>query len=170
MKNSSPSASLDFITLKTGEDKKILVEQYKILIESINKLNEVRETANNFWIALNGTLIGMIAYIRDAENMRGEQKPFLLFTILLFGFILTFSWLSFLRSIKRNIDERNNLTIECEKYFPAKIFTSLMRRAGKEENWSSMVLKEMFVPLTFLTGYIFFALLLCIAPRTIVPC
>ena len=154
----------------TEEDRKTLMEQYKLLLESINKLNDVRETANNFWITINGVLIGMIAYIRDAESMGGDQKPFLLFTVLFCGFVLTLSWLSSLSSIKKNIEIRNDLTIELEKYLPAKIFTLLMIKTGRKENWSSMVLKEMFVPLSFLLGYIFFAALLCISPRVLLPC
>ncbi|MBP6951391.1 MAG: hypothetical protein KA112_02695 [Alphaproteobacteria bacterium] len=166
MGRSTPSSLIPL----TEEGRKILMEQYKLLLESINKLNDVRETANNFWITINGALIGMIAYIRDAESMGGDQKPFLLFTVLFFGFVLTLSWLSSLASIKKNIEIRNDLTIELEKYLPAKIFTLLMRKTGRKENWSSMVLKEMFVPLSFLIGYIFFAALLCISPRTLVPC
>ncbi|MBY0501990.1 MAG: hypothetical protein K2P93_08350 [Alphaproteobacteria bacterium] len=158
-----------FITLTTEKDKQVLMEQYKLLLESIHKLNDVREIANSFWIALNSALISMAAYIRDSQSVGGEQKSFLLITVLIFGFVLTLSWLSYLWSIKRNIEIRNDLTIEFEKYFPAKVFTSLMRKAGKEENWSSMVLKEMFVPLAFLIGYIFFASLLCISPGAVVP-
>jgi hypothetical protein len=157
-----------FITITREEDKQVLMEQYKLLLESIHKLNDVREIANSFWIALNSALIGMVAYIRDSQSVGGEQKSFLLFTVLIFGFVLTLSWLSYLWSIKKNIEIRNDLTIEFEKYFPAKVFTSLMRKAGKKENWSSMVLKEMFVPLCFLIGYIFFASLLYISPRTLI--
>jgi hypothetical protein len=137
----------------------------------VNKVNEIRETANNFWIGLNGALMGFVAYIRDSENMGGEQKPLFVFTILFFGFLLTLSWLSSLVSIKNSIDIKNQIIVELEKYFPAKVFTlSMENMADKKENWSSMVLKEMVVPLIFLLGYIFFAALLCIVPKSLVPC
>ena len=167
METSTPSS---VVTLTGEEDRNALTEQYKLLLESINKLNDGRETANNFWITINGALIGIIAYIRDAESMGGDQKPFLLFTVLFFGFVLTFSWLSSLSSIKKNLEIRNDLTIELEKYLPAKIFTLLMGKTGRKENWSSMVLKEMFVPLSFLIGYVSFAALLYIFPRALLPC
>ncbi|MDP1974870.1 MAG: hypothetical protein Q8K37_02750 [Alphaproteobacteria bacterium] len=97
------STSSLLITL-TGEDSKTaFIDQYRLLLESINKLSDVRESANSFWITVNGTLIGMIAYIMDSENMRSAQKPFLLYTVLVFGFILTFSWLSSLFLIKKTL-------------------------------------------------------------------
>lgn len=95
------SVMSQFITITREEDKQTLMEQYKLLLESIHKLNDVREIANSFWIALNSALIGMVAYIRDLQSVGGEQKSFLLFTVLIFGFILTVSWLSYLWSIKK---------------------------------------------------------------------
>ena len=42
------------IKLRDADDKKMAFEQYKILVESINKLHETREGSNNFWIGVNG--------------------------------------------------------------------------------------------------------------------
>lgn len=111
----------------------------------------------------------MIAYIRDSESMGGTQKPFLLYTVLLFGFILTLSWLSSLFSIKKNVEIRNDLTIELEKHLPAKVCTLLTKNTGKKGNWSAIVFKEMFVPLSFLIGYIFFAFLLWFSSKILLP-
>lgn len=163
------SAVSSTIMLKTEEDKKLLVEQYKVLVDSLNKLNEVRETANNFWTSVNGALTATLAYIRDAQSMGGSQKPFLLLTVLLFGFLLTLSWISALRSIKKSSEVKNDIIVEVEQYLPAKIFTASRRKPGKEEQRGSIALKEMLVPFTFLMGYIFFAVLLCLAPGTVIP-
>ncbi|MDP1880135.1 MAG: hypothetical protein Q8K60_04270 [Parachlamydiaceae bacterium] len=164
------STSSLLITLAGEDSKRAFIDQYRLLLESINKLSDVRESANNFWITINGTLIGMIAYIRDSESVGGAQKPFLLYTVLVFGFILTLSWLSSLFSIKKNVEIRNDLTIELEKHLPAKVFTLLTRNTGKKGNWSAIVFKEMFVPLSFLIGYVFFAFLLWFSPKILLPC
>ena len=102
--------------------------------------------------------------------MRGAQKLFFLFTVLVFGIVLTLSWLSSLSSIKKNLEIRNKMVMELEKHFPARSFTYLINKAGKKGNWSSMVLQKMFVPLAFLIGYVFFAIILCISAKTLVPC
>lgn len=158
------------ICLKNKEDKTILLEQYRILLESIHKLNDIRETANNFWIGINGALVATIAYVRDAKGACGDQKLFFLFTIVLLGFFLTSFWLSSLISIKNNIDIKNKLTAEIEEYLPAKIFTVTMKqKTGQKENWSALALKEMFVPLTFLLEYVIFAIFLWTTPTAILP-
>lgn len=165
------NSTMSQLVVLTGEDdKKYLLEQYKTLLDSINKLNDVRETSNNFWSGINGALIGTIAYIRDTQSVKCDQKFFFLFTILILGFLLTSFWLSSLVSIKNNLDVKSTLIVELEKYFPAKIFTFTMKKVpGKSENWSVLSLKEMFVPYAFLAGYIIFAILLWITPRSIVP-
>lgn len=152
------------------EDRKILLEQYKMLLDSINKINELRETANNFWIGINGAFIGIIAYVRDSSTIGGDQKTIFLYTIILLGFILTSFWLSSLITVKNNIETKNKMLVDLEKYFPAKIFTPTMDKAtGKQENWSTIVFNEMFVPLTFLISYFFFGIFLYTVPRAIVP-
>jgi hypothetical protein len=70
------SVMSQFITITREEDKQILMEHYKLLLESIHKLNDVREITNSFWIALNSALIGMVAYIRDLQSVGGRTKVF----------------------------------------------------------------------------------------------
>ena len=58
-KNRMETCTQPSLTPLTEEDRKTLMEQYNLILESINKLNDVRETASNFWITINGTLIGI---------------------------------------------------------------------------------------------------------------
>ena len=158
----------DLITIQTiqgEEDRKFLFEQYKVVTESLNKINEIRETANNFWTGLNGALISAVAYVKQMEDVGENPKQFFLWTIITVGFCMSMTWLSYLLTIKKSVDIRNNMLLEFEKYFPAKPFTIAIDKMGRKEGKGSLSFKEMRAPILFIAGYIFFAFTLLFYPR-----
>lgn len=157
-----------FIQLEQEEDKKFLIEQYKVTIDSLNKINDIRESSNNYWTSLNGAIIAGIAYLRDAEGVSGIQKSYFVWTAITLGLILSSTWLSFLFSIKKSVDIRNEMLLQFEKYFPAKIFTISIYKMGRKNGSGSLSIKEMFVPALFLLGYIFFAITFYFYPRILI--
>jgi len=68
----------EMIMLNKGTNQDKIMDQYKVLIESVNKSNELRESANNFWVTVHSLGISSIAYIRDASNVESNQKPFII--------------------------------------------------------------------------------------------
>ena len=148
------------VQFKNETEKHIAFEQYKILVESLNKINDTRENSNNFWIAVNGVATSSLAYMRDAQNISQYHKPFLLWTIIIIGTFLCLSWLSYLWTIKKSVEIRNRLLVELEQYFPIPLFAKLFTLSQQKPDRSALTVKEMLVPSLFLTGYIFFAVLL----------
>ncbi len=160
----------NFITVKNHEDKKILLDQYKIVTESLNKINEIRETANTFWTGLNVALIGGIAYLRDAEGFAGNQRLSFILTMIFLGIVFSFSWLSYLVTIKKSVDMRNDILIAIEKYLPAKVFTMCIYKMGRKEGREgSLSFKEMLVPTLSLMCYLLFFILFYYDPKIILP-
>lgn len=156
---------IDLIKIQDDEDRTTLLEQYKILVESINKINDVRENLNNWWTGINVALISVMAYFRSAEGLGCTQKQLFLWTIIVLGFVLCCSWLSSIFTIKKSIDIRNNMLFEFEKHLPAKIFTIAILEMGRKKNKGSLSLKEAIVPALFLTGYAFFLFMLYCYPQ-----
>ena len=154
--------------LEQEEDKKLLFDQYKVVVESINKINDIRENSNNFWTSLNGAIIAGIAYLRDAERVSGSQKSYFIWTAIAVGVILALSWLSYLSAIKKNIDVRNKMLLQFEKYLPAKVFTIAIAKNGRKQGRGSLSIKEMLVPGLFLLGYVFFAIAFYFYPQVII--
>lgn len=151
---------LEFILpLNVEEDKNRVFEQYKMLVESINKINELRETSNNFWITVNGLGLTGIAYIKEAQTLPGEHKVLLLWTLIGLGIFLCLTWLNFLAAIKRSSQVKSKILFEIEKNFPIKVFTRVFDLT-QEQGDKALTLKEMLVPTMFLLGYIFFGVLL----------
>jgi hypothetical protein len=153
---------MGFIKVSDEQDRRALVEQYRMIMDSINKLNDVRETANNFWTGLNGALIGTIAYVKDMQSVGESPKFVFLITLIILGIIMSSSWIMFLENVKKNIDIRNEMLIEIERHLPAKIFTFAIHAISGR---GSLSYKEMTVPILFLLGYIFFAIALYLFPR-----
>ena len=155
----------ELIKLQTDEDKKNMTEQYKILIESINKLNNVRESSNNWWTTINGALLGVISYFRNMQGLEDSQKQMFLWTIVIVGFVLCYTWLSSIFTIKKGIDIRNRMLMEFEKHLPAQIFTLSIREIRGEISKGSLSTKEAVVPILFLAGYTLFAFMLYFYPH-----
>jgi len=153
----------ELIKVENEADKKNLLEQYRILLEYLNKINDIRETSNNWWTGMNVALIGMISYFRNMEGIEVIHKKLFLWTILLLGFVLCCSWLSSISSVKKRIDTAHTLLMELETYLPAKIFTASFLEREKDK--SSLTLKEGVVPALFLIGYSFFAFMIYFNPN-----
>jgi hypothetical protein len=150
----------------TVEDKQISFEQYKLLLESINTLNNIREQSNNFWIVVNSMTISAVAFVREALPLKSDYKVVIVATILSVGFLLCYTWLSYLASIKEEIFLRQEILMSLEKQFPNQIFSSIIKKIKRRSVGSeSLTYNEMFVPGIFLVGYLIFVLLLLMAPQ-----
>lgn len=160
--------SNDLLVSKNEPDQRIVLEQYKILVESLNKLNDTRESSNTFWMGVNGLGISALAYLRDAQNIVQHHKPLLLVTLVVIGIFFCSSWLSYLWTIKKSIIMRSQLLVEVEKNFPVSIFSKIYTYSPEKSGRAgALTVKEMLVPYLFLTGYIFFAVLLFFYPEEV---
>lgn len=158
---------LSFTSIKSENDQYIAFEQYKILIESINKINDTRESSNNFWIGANSLGVSVLAYLRDAQNIHQYHKSFLLVTIIIIGMIFCLSWLSYLWTIKKSVETKSELLIKLEKNFPIPIFSKVFSLSKEKAGKAALTVKEMLVPSLFLAGYLFFAVLLFFFPQEV---
>lgn len=161
MANNVPSS-------QNESDQRVTLEQYKILVDSLNKQNETRENSNNFWMGVNGIGISALAYLRDAASVAHHHKPILLFMLVVIGILFCMSWLSYLGTIKKSIEVRSGLLAELEKNFPNPLFSKIFIRSHERWGRAALTVKEMLVPCLFLMGYIFFAILLFFFPDEVI--
>lgn len=145
---------------KDPEMKRMAFDQYKLLIESLNKINETRENSNNFWIGVNGLGASSLAYLRDTQTITQDHKCFLLWTLLALGVFLCLSWISYLKAIKNALAIRSELLVEIEKDFPLPLFSKVFYLSQEKPQKPLLTHREMLVPYLFLGGYILFAILL----------
>ena len=164
-KNSIP----DLIDLQNEEDRKLVLDQYKLILDSVNKINDIREASNNFWIGINIALLGAVSYIRDTSGIEDIQKHSFAFTIILTGIVISICWTSYLSTIKKRVNIRNRMLMQIEKQLPVKFITIAANKKEKGIGASSLSYKEMAVPVFFLMGYLVFAALIYVYPKIIAP-
>ena len=157
----------ELMSPKNASENHILLEQYKMLVESINKINDTRESSNSFWIGANGAGLSALAYLRDAQNIYQHHKSFLLMTLIAMGVLFCLSWLSYLATIKKSVEIRGELLVHLEKNLPLQIFSKIFALSEKKADTSALTAKEMFVPGLFLSGYLFSAILLFFFPQEV---
>ena len=153
------------IKLEDKNDKELLFAQYKILVEVINKNNEHRETLNNFWLTLNGTIFAAIAYVKDMQIANPNPKCLFIWALWGVGTILAMIWLMTLSSIKKNIDMKNEILIQVENFLPAKIFTAVLTATGRRKGKNSLSSTEKIIPMLFFNGYIILGVILFVYPN-----
>jgi hypothetical protein len=157
---------------KLGVDQyKLAFEQYKLLVDSIDKINDTRESSNNFWIGANSACVSILAYLRDTQNIQYGHKPFLMIALVIIGVIFTVSWMSYLRKIKQSIELRSKYLVGLEKSFPVPVFGRIF--ASPPESSSQTILaaltsREMFVPCIFFASYLIFGVLLYFFPQEVI--
>ncbi|AIL12827.1 hypothetical protein IM40_03720 [Candidatus Paracaedimonas acanthamoebae] len=144
---------LSIASFKDQDTRTLGLEQYKLVVESINKSNDIRELSNSYWITVNSLGVSAAAYIKDASSLSHNHKPLVLWFIIALGIVLCLSWLNFLMTIKNSIELRNNLLLEMEKYFPFKAFTKSIAVSGRQQGKGSLTIKEMILPCLFLISY-----------------
>ena len=90
-------------------------------------------------------------------------------TILSVGFLLCYTWLSYLASVKEEIFLRQEILMSLEKQFPNQIFSSIIKKIKRRSvGGESLTYTEMFVPGIFLLGYLIFAMLVLIGSHDLV--
>lgn len=154
--------------LKPEEKTTIVVEQYKVLAGNLDKINENRETSNNFWVSVNGLCISALAYLRDTQSILRDHKPLVLWTLIIIGISFCLSWLLCLKTINNSIAMRTRLLIEVEANLPLPLFTKLGSTSSDKADRPLLTLEEMAVPCLFLGGYFFFGALLLFFSRAVI--
>lgn len=156
---------INFIELKNIKERNLLLEQYRILTEHVNRTSENRENLNSFWITLNGVILGGISYVQDMQIDNPNPKNLFIWMLVFFGFLLSIFWAQILGKIKKDIEIKNEMVMEMEKFLPAKIFTASFQIKARAQEKGSISSTERSIPLLFCIGYGLIAIILLCYPN-----
>lgn len=84
--------------VRYGQDyKRHLLEQYKIYIESAEKISDRRQKTNDFFLAINSALLALFGYF----SIRIEDKPILIILMAsILGICICYFWYRIIKSYK----------------------------------------------------------------------
>ena len=137
-------------------DKNILLEQYKIFLQTSEDLVSRRQNVNNFYISINSALMAAFGLIL-ALDILSVYKFFTGVLLSIVGIILSISWIKLLASYG-DLNASKMKIISCiEKQLPASLYdaewAALSDKLNKRK-YVSFTNSEKRVPLLFIIVYI----------------
>ncbi|MDX2139680.1 MAG: hypothetical protein SF123_16460 [Chloroflexota bacterium] len=134
-----------------------LFEQYKLYIESTDKISERRNLANSFFLTLNTLLLGAIGLL--AERFLEMPTVFLLvLPMLTAGLILCYAWWRIIRSYRQLNTGKFKVIEQMENLLPLRTYVKAEWNAlGQGENprvYLPLTQLETWVPSAFAILYI----------------
>lgn len=137
-------------------DKDILLEQYKLFLQTSEDLVARRQNANNFYISVNSALMGVWGMIW-ALNILPLYKFFIGLLISMVGVILSLSWIKLLSSYGNLNGSKMKIISYIEKQLPVSLYDAeweaLSDRLNKKK-YVSFTDSEKRIPILFIAVYI----------------
>jgi hypothetical protein len=162
-----------------------LLEQYKMFVQSAEKMSDRRLQTNTFFLSLNGFLVTLMGVVPVLNTGSSELNPSWLLIACTGGVIFCIIWINLIKSYK-NINEAKFAVIKSiSKRLPTKPFESewdylnMIDKVEKEKNKGSkprirylqFTIVEIWIPVMFMILYIviIFVLVLLLAGAITLP-
>lgn len=130
-----------------------LLEQYKLLADSIIKLGESRARTNRFYTAMLSSFIAII-YFTISRSDLNEFRNLVLATLSFLGIILCVVWRFNIQSFGVTSACRYKILYEIEEKLPFPILTKAWNLLQVESKYIPMAKVELLIPLVLLMPYL----------------
>ena len=151
-RRSSKSAFVGTALTEYGESYQAhLIEQYKLYVESANKISDRRASANNHFLTLNTFLVSLLGVSTLASG-----TGFLQVVILVAGILVSVVWFGLIASYRNLNTAKFGVIHELEEKLPARPFASEWERCehGIGKAYRPLTHVEKWVPLVFVALYV----------------
>lgn len=129
-------------------ENSVTLEQYKLFIESTEKVSNRRLETNKFYISLLGIVISLILFIFQYKN-----NSTIIFFACLFGILLSFLWLLKLNSFKKLNSAKFRIISKLENTCNFKPYQEEWRIL-KKNGYSELTNLEGYVPIIFILAFL----------------
>lgn len=102
-------------------DKALLLEQYKIFLQTSEDLVLRRQNVNNFYISINSAIIAIFSAL-FAVDLSGEVRFFLAVLFSLVGIVLSVAWIKILVAYGNLNSSKMKIISSIEKHLPASLY------------------------------------------------
>lgn len=125
-----------------------MLELYKIMIDSAQKVTEWRQRANEFFLAVNSALIAIATYLTSVDQIPTVTG------IVVFGIVLAWIWYESISSYSKLAGAKWRVISEIEqKEYKYPIF-KMERQYYKEDKRRGNTSVEKMVPAIFIVMYL----------------
>jgi len=143
-------------TMKLKEED-IILEQYKLYIETAERVSDRRQSSNNFYLTLNSVLLAFTGFLTSLNFEIWH-------TIIAFaGICISFLWLLTITSFRNLNSGKFKIIHDLEEKLPIKLFKDewLYLEKGKNiRKYIKLSLVEQGVPIVFMILYILVIILM----------
>ncbi len=137
-------------------DKSILLEQYKVFLQTSEDLVSRRQNVNNFYISINSALMAAFGIIL-ALDILPIYKFFTGILLSVVGIILSISWIKLLASYGDLNSSKMKIISYIEKQLPASLYDAewaVLSDKLNKRKYVSFTNSEKRVPILFILVYI----------------
>jgi hypothetical protein len=144
-----------------------LLEQYKLYVDSAQKISERRLHSGNFFLAINSSLVAVfgIALSRFGHHRWNAAIP-------LTGMLVSFLWFRLVKSYKDLNSTKFIVIHELEAYLPAAMFKYEWHVCGHGDakKYRPVTHTEQWIPLIFVGFYLLLFLYALLAQPDVLHC
>lgn len=133
------------------KNENALIEQYKLYIQTAEKVSDRRQSANNYFLIVNSLLLSFTGYLTTLSFSLWH------IVISIAGISISFLWLLTLRSFRSLNTAKFKVIHELERELPVDLFK---REWDYLEQYLKLSVVEQGVPIIFLILYVFIIILM----------
>lgn len=136
------------------EDSDVLLEQYKLFVESADKISDRRMKANEFFLGLNAAFLALLGFVKTETAGQGFS---IVFALAPFGaIVICYLWYQTVRSHKNLNGAKFKVIHAIEKRLPLSLFDTeweiVERGENKKKYWPFSHI-ELITPWIFIAIY-----------------
>ena len=142
----------------SGKKTEHLFEQYKIYVESAEKVSDRRSNLNTFYLSLTTTVAGIIGYLKSNKI---ENSEYLIVGLSISAILICIYWISLLENYRKLNSGKFEVIHEIEKELPLNLFEYEWGKLGKGNDpklYKKLSNVEKIIPCVF--GSLFFLVIL----------
>ena len=151
--------------------KETMLELYKLCVEMADRVSQRRQSANNYFLTINTTLISLLiaflVYSRFVKDMSHGFTVSVLVGVSVVGIANCYVWYSLIKSYKAMNGAKFKVIHDMEEiigYRPYFDEWEHLSRGEDKKIYNKFTVVESYVPLVFLAGY-FIAILLSLLSK-----
>lgn len=142
----------NLINIKYGKDfSSHLLKQYKLYVETAERVSDRRQSANNFYLSLNSAISALSGYLS------ATVKDFWIIFVSITGILISLAWIQNINSYKQLNTAKYQVIHEMENHLPASLFKTEWidwLEEGKGEKYKKLTTVEKNVPKIFIMIYL----------------
>ena len=130
--------------------QEIMIEQYKLYVGSALKVTEWRQTANNFFLAVNSAVLTLLGYFLTTST----AASYMLMGII--GIGISYLWMKTIESYRQLNSGKFKVIFEMEEKMPVAMFKREWDHLGrgKTKDYVKLTVVERRVTILFMILYI----------------